>query len=88
MTGSKRSLHFPVLPPEPTGRAEPEIERRKPSILVVGEIGRDYLTFGEELKSLHHDESAYHGKLQVMLSALRRMEAKVISLVEEVEGHG
>lgn len=59
-----------------------------PSILIVGEIGRDSNTFGEQLRTLHHDPSEYHGKLQVMLSAARRIEASVKKLIEEIEERG
>jgi hypothetical protein len=87
-----RSVHFPLG----MGAGDPSLHREeasraksstpKPSILVVGEIGRDHVVLAEKLKTHHHDESAYHGNLQVMLSAVRRMETGLMALIREVEG--
>lgn len=90
MAGHTKSVHFPLsmragdlsLHQEPREMKTPG---SKPSILVVGDLGRDYLTFGDKLRSLHHSEADYHGNLQVMLSALRRMQDQVAVLVKEVE---
>lgn len=98
MAGHTKSVHFPLSMGagdtslnRQRGRQEsreaPKMASSgsKPSILVVGELGRDYLVLGDKLRSLHHSEADYHGSLQVMLSALRRMQGQVEVLIEEVE---
>jgi len=97
MAGHSKSVHFPLSmgagdsalhrkrERETRGAPERVPSTPKPSILVVGELGRDYLVFGDKLKSLHHSEADYHGSLQVMLSALRRMQDQVAVLIKEVE---
>jgi len=89
MAARTRSVHFPLK----LGAGDPALaedrktvqESRKHPILILGALGRDYLVIGDKLKTLHYDESAYHGNLQVILSAVRRMETGVKLLLQEAE---
>ena len=80
MTGSRHTVHFAPAPEE-----KPAAVRKDPPILVFGKLNHDHKTVGDMLKRLQDDEAGYHGNLQVILSALRRMEAAVVELIEEVE---
>ena len=77
MKQAAKSVHFPLAMGAGDGSLHRQdgkpSERRMPSILVVGSLGRDHVVIGEQLRTLHHEEASYHGKLQVILSAIRRM---------------
>jgi hypothetical protein len=55
-------------------------------LLAMGNLFRDYKLIGEKLKALHMDEGAYHGNLQVTLSALKRMQDLVATMLKQCEG--
>jgi hypothetical protein len=54
-------------------------------LLAMGDLLRDYKLVGETLRTLHLDEAAYHGKCQVAFSALKRMQAHLVQMIEQCE---
>lgn len=77
-----KSIHFPLALREKQ-ESEPLNHRPKPAIVVLWRLRRDHALIGQQLKSLGRDEMSYHGRLQVILSALRRMESDVEMLTQE-----
>ena len=54
-------------------------------LLAMGSLLKDHQLTGDKLKALHLDPDAYHGHLQVVLSALKRMQAHVSQMIEQCE---
>ena len=54
-------------------------------LLAMGSLLKDHQLVGDKLKALHLDPDAYHGNLQVVLSALKRIQAHVSQMIEQCE---
>jgi len=55
-------------------------------LTLYGRVIRDHRTIGRKLSEMPQQEWALHGNLQVVLSALLRMEAAVRELIDGEEG--
>jgi hypothetical protein len=70
-------------PPEPDEDQDPAHVLNP--LLAMGNLIRDHQLIGQKLKALHLDESAYHGTLQVVLTALYRMQTLVANMIQQCE---
>lgn len=80
----RTSLTFGKPPSLDEVRAPAPRPARNP-LLLMGNLLRDHATVGEKLKGMHLDAAAYHGNLQVCLSAVRRMEGDLVTMLGEHE---
>ena len=83
--GSRHSVSFPLLR---TKEKEPaEASEFASPIVLLRKLWADKCLVEEKLESLGLDEDGMHGDLQVILSALRRMEraAELLIAVEEAD---
>ena len=82
--GGRRSISFPIMSPEST-KTLTRHESTNPLVIFRTLLGDNHV-IGEKLQSLGLDHAGVHGDLQVILSALRRMQKAVQSLIALEEG--
>lgn len=80
-TTSGRSSVRSLLPDTPGEPVVMALQRKNP-IVYHGDLLREHALVGAKLKSLAQDEHALHGNLQVIFSALSRMQQIVKRLIE------
>lgn len=83
---SDRTIHLPPVKTKLNGAPPAADGTQTNPVLLFGSLMRDHAVIAEKLKGLHLDEGAYHGNLQVMLSAIRRMERNIETMINAVEG--
>jgi len=77
----RRPVHQETVHGEPD---TPETPSMNP-LLAMGNLIRDHQLIGQKLKMLHLDEAAYHGNLQVVFTALYRMQKMIAGMIEQCE---
>ena len=81
---SLATIFTPLNLPAPSRDAAAKPERVNP-LLLAGDVARDLKTIGDLLGGLHLDKVSYHGTLQALLSATKRMEAAFAAMIEDSE---
>jgi hypothetical protein len=85
-TGGHRSVTFGKLEQPRPGEQVAETRATDVNpLLLLGELMRGHAVVGEQLRGLHLDASRYHGSLQVIRSALRRMDDNISAMILECE---
>ena len=82
--GGRRSVSFPII--RDGVKADPaEVPENPNPIVVWRNLFHDNQVIQGKLEDLGRDQNAIHGDLRVILSALRRMTARVQALLENEE---
>ena len=81
---SVKSVHFAPGSDPPT-RLDPPPRDGTPALIVYGRLQHDLKLLTAEVKALPRSEVDYHGSLQVLLSAMCRMEASLRRLIQQFQ---